>query len=77
MKMIAFWDVAPCGLVKVRSSATSIFFYETTRHHILEGCRLHTCRREALKVSKVKVHGPVLNGANFAVIKSLLRCCAM
>jgi hypothetical protein len=33
----------------VRSTETSVYFYETIRCHILEGCSLHTHRRENLK----------------------------
>jgi hypothetical protein len=33
----------------VRTSETSVNFYETTRRNIPEGCHLHTRRRENLK----------------------------
>jgi hypothetical protein len=43
MKMITFWDLAPCSLVEVyralireavRTSGTSVYFNETTRRFI-------------------------------------------
>jgi hypothetical protein len=39
-KMTAFWDDAPCSLLK---------FYQTTRHYISGDSHLHTRRRENLK----------------------------
>jgi hypothetical protein len=38
MKMAAFWDVAPCNLVKVEE--TSVHSYETTLRYIPKGCRI-------------------------------------
>jgi hypothetical protein len=35
-------------------SETSVYLYETTRRHIIEGCRLHTRRREDLKYYSVQ-----------------------
>jgi hypothetical protein len=55
LKVTAFWDTLPCSLVEglmievVSTSETSIYFYETTRRNIPEGCHLHTRRREKLK----------------------------
>jgi hypothetical protein len=34
---------------EVRASETSVYYNETTRRYILEGCHLHTRRREDLK----------------------------
>jgi hypothetical protein len=34
---------------KVRTSGMMVYFYETTRHYILEGCLFHTRRRGNLK----------------------------
>jgi hypothetical protein len=52
--MIAFWDVSPWSLVKltvatVRTSETSVYFNESTRRYIPEGCHLHNRRSENLK----------------------------
>jgi hypothetical protein len=41
MKIAAFWDTAPCSLVRVYSN-------ETTRRYIPEGSNLHSRRRENL-----------------------------
>jgi hypothetical protein len=47
MKMIAVWNIAPCSLFEVdpmvkpvRISETSVYFSETTRRCILDGCYL-------------------------------------
>jgi hypothetical protein len=46
-KMRAFWDIAPYSLVialmmdAVRTSVTSVYFNETTRRCISEGCHLN------------------------------------
>jgi hypothetical protein len=57
-KLTAFWDIVPYGLVEfsgrfialmmdaVRTSETSVYFNETTRRYIPEGCHLQTRRRE-------------------------------
>jgi hypothetical protein len=37
----------------VRTSETSVNFYETTRRNIQEGCHLHTRRRENLKSQNI------------------------
>jgi hypothetical protein len=49
MKIIVFWDVAPCSLVEVAlmteaesTSETSVNFYQTTRLNIPEDSRLLT-----------------------------------
>jgi hypothetical protein len=39
---------------KVRASVTSVYS-ETTRRSVPEGCHLHTCRRENLKLSQAIV----------------------
>jgi hypothetical protein len=44
LKIIAFWDVAPCSLVEVDRR-----FNEITRRYIPEGSNLPTRRRENLK----------------------------
>jgi hypothetical protein len=65
MKMTVFWVGAPCSLVDisevlsasiialimeaVRTSETSVNFYQTTRRYNPEDSRLHTRRREKLK----------------------------
>jgi hypothetical protein len=38
MNITLFWDVASCGVMKgvVSTSETSVNFYQTTRHYILE-----------------------------------------
>jgi len=67
--MTAFWDVASCCLLVVnrrfivialmmealRTSETSAYYRETTRHYIPEGCLPHTHRRENLKCHNVKI----------------------
>jgi hypothetical protein len=45
MKVIVFWDVAPCSLIvlmmeAVRASETSVYFYQTTLCSIPEDCHL-------------------------------------
>jgi hypothetical protein len=40
-------------IVAVRASETSVYFNETTRRYIPEGCHLHTSRRENLKMTYV------------------------
>jgi hypothetical protein len=61
MKMTASWDTAPCSLVEVdclqgalmmeagRTSNTPVYFNETTRPCIADGCHLHNHRCENLK----------------------------
>jgi hypothetical protein len=56
IKMTAFWDMASCNLIETdwhfRGAyclyhqgddfpETSVYFHETTRRHIPEGCHLH------------------------------------
>jgi hypothetical protein len=41
-------------MVAVRTSGTSVNFYETSRQNIQHGCQLHNQRRENLKSHKVK-----------------------
>jgi hypothetical protein len=53
MKVIAFWDIAPCSLItlmmeSVCTSETVVCSKETTQCYIPEGY-LHTCHRENLK----------------------------
>jgi hypothetical protein len=36
----------------IRTSETSVYFNETTRRYIPEGCHLHTRRRKNLKFHK-------------------------
>jgi hypothetical protein len=55
--MTAFWDIAPRSLIAlmmeaVRTSETSVNFYETTRRNIQEGFHLHTRRRQKIKSHK-------------------------
>jgi hypothetical protein len=38
----------------VRTSETSVYFNETKLPYILEGCNLHTLRREKLRVLSMK-----------------------
>jgi hypothetical protein len=56
MKTTAFWDVAPYSLAlmmeEVRTCETSVYFNETTRRYIPEGCNLHIRRLENLKSHK-------------------------
>jgi hypothetical protein len=61
MWLRVFWDIAPCCLAgvdrrlivlmmeAVRTSETSVYSSETTRHCIPEDSHLHTRRRENLK----------------------------
>jgi hypothetical protein len=46
MRMIVFWDAAPCSLIVLlmeaaSTSETSVNFYETTRRNIPEDSHLH------------------------------------
>jgi hypothetical protein len=50
------WDIAPYNLAQVdlmmetvRTSVSSVNFYQTTWRNIPEGCHLQTRRREKLK----------------------------
>jgi hypothetical protein len=58
MKLTAFWDIAPCSLIEVdqrfreialmidavRTSETSVNFYETTWRNIPDGCHLENLK---------------------------------
>jgi hypothetical protein len=57
LKMIVFWDVAPCNLglcpdalmmEAVSTSETSVSLYQPTRRNIPEDSHLHTRRRKNL-----------------------------
>jgi hypothetical protein len=52
--MAAFWYTAPCSLVEVeRRFSGAIYFHETTRRNITEGCLLQARLHENLK-SQIK-----------------------
>jgi hypothetical protein len=46
--MTAFWDIVLCRLVE-----PLVYFNETTRHYIPEGCHLHDHHWKNLKSHKV------------------------
>jgi hypothetical protein len=50
MKTTAFWDAMPCAMISpmmkaVRTSETSVNFYETILRIVPEGCHLKKCER--------------------------------
>jgi hypothetical protein len=47
-KFTAFADIAPCVLLTVSTSETSVYFNETKRRYIRESCQLHTRLRKNL-----------------------------
>jgi hypothetical protein len=50
LKMTAFWDKFIALMMEaVRTSETSVYFNNTTRHYIPEDCNLNTLRREENK----------------------------
>jgi hypothetical protein len=67
VKMIVFWDIAPCSLVQVdrrfrgayclhpQGDETSVYFNKTTRRCIPEGYHLHIRRLENPKSHKLRV----------------------
>jgi hypothetical protein len=54
LRLTDFSDMCVASVIKAislilkaeRTSETSVYFYETTRHHITEGCHYHTHRHE-------------------------------
>jgi hypothetical protein len=65
MKTTAFCGIVPCSLevdtrfrgadcLHRQGGETLVYFDETTRHYIPEGCHLHKHRRENLKSHKGK-----------------------
>jgi hypothetical protein len=64
--MIDFWDMIPCRFVEVgrrfslimeaiRTSKTSVYFFETTRRHIPKGCHI-LILRQYFKIQSLSFH---------------------